>query len=197
MVVTRHRAFVPSEQLSSFPSNSVTAGQFATVHPRIVTFLPTSQTDSGGIPTGSVAVFVNGNYVTSGTLVSTGQTTVTFAPTPGKSTVIATYEGDDVFAGSTSGEQSFSTVAPNTSNFSTSVRYGAPDYSGAVKVKIKVTVIGVPVEPAPTGSATVNSRFRCSAFSAVNGTQSVKITHHGNAAYGPGSTSAFVNNGGG
>ena len=168
---------------------------------------------SGGIPTGSVDFSVNGNYVTSGTLDSTGQTAVTFIPTPGKSKVTATYEGDSVFEGSTSGEQSFSTVAPYAPNFSTSVHYGAGDSTGAVKVKIKVTVMGVPVDPSPTGSVTAKSGFRCSALSAVGGThnsittcsakvpsgfyQSVNITYHGNAVYDPGSTSAFVDNGGG
>jgi hypothetical protein len=170
-------------------------------------------TGSGGTPTGGVDFYVNGNYVTSGTLDGNGQTSVTFMPTPGKSTVSATYEGDGVFSGSSSNTASFKTKPPYTPNLSTSVRYGASDSTGAVKVKIKVTVIGVAVEPAPTGTVTANSGFKCSALSAVASThnsvttcsakvpsgfyQSVSITYHGNSVYDAGSTSAFVDNGGG
>jgi hypothetical protein len=170
-------------------------------------------TGSGGTPSGNVDFSVNGNYVTSGSLDSSGHTSVTFAPTPGTSTVTATYTGDSVFAGSTSNAGTFKTVAPYIPNFSTSVHYGAPNSTGAVKVKIKVMVMGVPVEPAPTGSVTANSGFRCSSLSAVSGSrnsvstcsakvpsgfyQSVNISYHGNSVYDAGTTSAFVDNGGG
>jgi hypothetical protein len=170
-------------------------------------------TGSGGTPTGSVDFYVNGNYVTSGTLDGSGQTSVTFGPTPGTSNVTATYTGDSVYAGSSSNPGTFKTVPPYTPNLSTNVHYGVPDSSGAVKVKIKVTVGGVSVEPAPTGTVTANNGFTCGALSAVGGTHnsasscsakvpsgffgSVKITYHGNSVYDPGTTSAFVDNGGG
>ena len=103
---------------------------------------------------------VNGNYVTSGSLDSSGHTSVTFAPTPGTSTVTASYTGDSVFAGSSSNAGTFKTVAPYIPNFSTNVHYGAPNSTGAVKVKIKVTVMGVPVEPAPTGQRDGEQRLQ-------------------------------------
>lgn len=198
---------IPSKTVLSFPNGTTVAGdQQLTVD--------ASVSGSGGVPTGYVGFYDGTKYEGSAQVDSSGNTSFQFAPTTGTSKVHAVYEGDTIFATSTSRLTTVTTTTPYTPTLSTRVRYGKPLSTGTVKATITVTVTGVRIEPAPTGVVSASGGFTCGALSAVAGTdrstascsnwmrsgvsKQVTLTFtSGDGNYDSGTTYAYVSNGGG
>jgi hypothetical protein len=168
---------------------------------------------SGGIPTGTVDFSANGTTVGSGALNANGKASASITPPPGSSNVIATYEGDSAFAGSSSKAGTLKTKDPYTAGVTLSVKYGAPSVSGAVRATLRVTVDGVGVAPAPMGTVMAGNGFVCGALAPIAGThnssttckrsipsgfqKTVTVHYSGNANYDAASSSEYVDNLGG
>lgn len=198
---------IATKTVLSFPNGtSVPGDQPLTVDAEV--------SGSGGTPTGYVEFYDGTRDEGSGELDSNRTTSFSFSPAPGSSTVHAVYEGDSTFAASHSKSTTITTTTPYPPTLSTRVRYGAPIGTGAVKATIRVTVTGVRIEPAPTGTVSANDNFACAALTPVTGTdksvascsawlrsgasKDVTLTFtSGDGNYDSGTTSQYVYNGGG
>ena len=167
----------------------------------------------GITPTGTVEFKIGSTVMGSGSLDTSGVAVASFRLPPGTSKVTASYFGDSIFKASKSNSITFTTTPKYLVTLSTSVTYGPPNLSGAVKATIKVTVRGVPGNGAPTGSVTADSSFTCTALvpigTSVNSSakctqrinsgvnEIVTVTYSGDLTYDGANIGVSVANGGG
>lgn len=169
-------------------------------------------TGHGGIPTGYVEFFDQGNYVGEGALTG-GKVTVQVRLPVGTSKLDAQYSGDSTFAQSTSNKLTFTTVPPYTPTLSSKVAYTKIAASKNKTATITVRVTGVKGNGAPTGTVSADRGFTCGALSpGETGLRStatctavvpygtseyVTVAYSGSSTYDPGNVSAYVYDGGG
>ncbi|MGD0082057.1 MAG: Ig-like domain repeat protein [Acidimicrobiales bacterium] len=175
-------------------------------------------TGHGGTPTGYVEFKLNGKVTGPAELTGTPATaTVDISLPPGTSKVSATYEGDSVFAVSNAKPLTFTAIPPYTPSVTATVSYGKTRPNGSESVKIKVEVEGVKGNGngVPTGTVSADQGFTCGALSPGTGihtlsatatcsavvpsgtSEDVLLSYSGDSTYDPGSTTAYVENGGG
>jgi hypothetical protein len=168
-------------------------------------------TGKGGTPTGDVEFFANGDFEAQAELAD-GQATATFALSPGRSKVTAQYEGDSVFATSTSKPMTFMTVPPYNPTMTATVKYSKDNPEKQKTATITVTMTGVKGDGAPTGIVGASDGFTCGSLSALSGVVSkatctallangaedyVGLTYSGDSNYNSDETEIYVHNGGG
>jgi hypothetical protein len=205
-VLTFTSTAIPSKTVIGFPGGTTIPGdQQLTVD--------ASVTGAGGVPSGYVTFYDGSTQEGSANLDSNGNASIQFSAVPGVTKVYGVYSGDSTFAGSTSPKTTVTTTTPYVPTLSTTVKYGTPNSHRAVRATIKLTVSGVKVEPAPTGTVSADSGFTCGALTPVTGTdKSVASCSHmlpagtfetvnltfttGDSNYDSGATSVFVGNDG-
>ncbi|MGA2208637.1 MAG: Ig-like domain repeat protein [Acidimicrobiales bacterium] len=168
-------------------------------------------TGKGGTPTGYVEFFANGDLETEAELAG-GQATANFPLSPGSSKVTAQYEGDSVFATSTSKALKFTTVPPYNPTMTAKVKYSKDNPEKEKTATITVKVTGVKGNGAPTGTVGADDGFTCGSLSVVSSTVStascsallpnetdeyVDLTYSGDSNYNSDETEIYVQNGGG
>jgi hypothetical protein len=203
-----------SYTVTQLPSHTVLTTPGSTTVPgdTPVSVTATVTGSHGKVPTGYVSFLVNNALAASVSLDSGGVAVGSVNLKPGTDKVTAAYSGDAIFKASNSNAIIFTTTPPYRPSVTTTVTYGPPDGTGAVKATISVTVKGVTGNGAPTGTVTATFNFHCTALTPKTTTvskarctlvvpfgfyQSVTINYSGDSTYDPGSTTQTVDNSGG